>query len=162
VNLLRREGGVPARQLEWHGHNDLGKAHANAVAAWLCGCDLINTALSSFGERTRNCPLEQAVMEYISLKDSKEGMNTTSITDAIAYIDEIGIPIPENQPLVAKDAFTTKAGIHIKGIEPDERIYLPFDCRALLGRDPAFYSRTGTEGQGALAGVFYRGSCENT
>jgi len=148
VNTLRKEAGVPSAQLEWHGHNDLGKAHANAVAAWLYGCDLLNATLSSFGERTGNCPLEQAVMEYISLKNAKDGLNTKVITPAIEYMREIGIPIPTNQPLVGKDAFTTKAGIHIKGIEQDERIYMPFDSRALLDRDPGVIlnDKSGPEG----------------
>ena len=148
VNALRHEAGVPSRQLEWHGHNDLGKGHANALAAWLYGCDLLNTTLSGFGERTGNCPLEQAVFEYVSLKHTRDGMNTQAITGAVAYLKDIGIPIPSTQPIVGTDAFTTKAGIHIKGIEQDERIYMPFDSNALLGRDPGVIlnDKSGPEG----------------
>src|SRR5438270_902400 len=42
VASLRESAGIEPHQLEWHGHDDLGKVHANAVAAWLAGCVAVN------------------------------------------------------------------------------------------------------------------------
>jgi len=68
VYKINRECGVPSENLEWHGHNDFHKVHVNGIAAWLYGCNALNSTLFGFGERTGNPPLEGAVIEYIALK----------------------------------------------------------------------------------------------
>jgi len=68
IYKLNQECGVPSDRLEWHGHNDFHKVHTNAGTAWLYGCDVVNTTLFGFGERTGNPPLESAIFEYIALK----------------------------------------------------------------------------------------------
>ncbi|MDD5557316.1 MAG: histone-lysine N-methyltransferase [bacterium] len=149
---LRREAGVPAERLEWHGHNDFHKVLVNAVAGWLYGCSAANGAILGFGERTGNPPLEGLVMEYLSLRGPAPGLDTTVITRIARYFqDEIGVVIPPNYPFVGLDFNTTKAGIHADGVLKNEEIYNPFDTVRLLRR-PVRVSITDKSG---IAGIAY-------
>jgi isopropylmalate/homocitrate/citramalate synthase len=64
------------------------------------------------------------------------GMNLPLITEIADYMRSIHFPIPDNYPLVGRDAFTTKAGIHADGLRRGDRIYNIFDTERLLGRAP--------------------------
>jgi isopropylmalate/homocitrate/citramalate synthase len=136
IYKLNRECGVPGDRLEWHGHNDFHKVHANGATAWLYGCDVLNTTLFGFGERTGNPPLEAAIFEYIALKGDLSGIDTTRITELAGYMESIGLPIPENYPFAGRAFNVTRAGIHAGGLRQDERIYNIFDTETLLGRPP--------------------------
>jgi isopropylmalate/homocitrate/citramalate synthase len=136
IYKLNRECGVPGDRLEWHGHNDFHKVHANGATAWLYGCDALNTTLFGFGERTGNPPLEAAVFEYIALKGDLSGIDTTRITELAGYMESIGLPIPENYPFAGRAFNVTRAGIHAGGLRQDERIYNLFAPETLLGRPP--------------------------
>ncbi len=158
VHAMRFEAGVPTDRLEWHGHDDFNKVHANAASAWYYGCDFLNSTLCGFGERTGNPPVEAAIFEYMSLKGTKDGMNTEAITEAADYVRKIGVVIPHDKCIVGHEAFTTRAGIHAKGLDSDERIYNPFDSKSLLGRDPQILltDKSGPEGVMAYVNNFLR------
>jgi citrate (Re)-synthase len=135
VRAFVDEAGVPPAQLEWHGHNDLFKVHANSVAAWLYGCSAINATLLSTGERTGNSPLEAAVFEYLSLTGGDPRIDTRVLTEIATYMrDECGVPIPPTYPLLGSEFNVTRAGIHADGLLKDEEIYNVFDTELLLGR----------------------------
>jgi citrate (Re)-synthase len=134
---LVHEAGVPSERLEWHGHNDFHKVHINAATAWLYGCDICNTTLFGFGERTGNPPLESAIIEYIGLKGSQNGIDTQVITEAAEFFQhEMKAVIPANYPFAGAHFNVTRAGIHADGLRRDERIYNIFDTEKLLGRPP--------------------------
>lgn len=129
--------GVPSERLEWHGHNDFHKVHVNAATTWLYGCNAVNTTLFGFGERTGNPPLEGAIIEYIGLKGTNNGIDTRVITEiAEYYMENIGAEIPAFYPFVGKNFNVTRAGIHADGLSKDERIYNIFDTGKLLNRPP--------------------------
>ena len=157
IYKLNREVGVPSDRLEWHGHNDFHKVHTNGAAAWLYGCDALNATLFGFGERTGNPPLEAAVIEYIALKGQLCGIQTEVITELADYMRSIGLPIPDNYPLVGKAFNTTRAGIHAGGLRQDERIYNIFDTTRLLGRPPrvALTDKSGTDGVALWVNDFF-------
>lgn len=136
IYKLTNECGVPADQIEWHGHNDFHKVHVNAGTAWLYGANAINTTLFGFGERTGNPPLESAIFEYIALKGDLCGINTEVITELAEYMVSIGLPIPDNYPFAGRAFNTTRAGIHADGLRRDEQIYNIMDTAKLLGRPP--------------------------
>jgi len=148
IYKLNQECGVPSDRLEWHGHNDFHKVHTNAGPAWLYGCDVVNTTLFGFGERTGNPPLESAIFEYIALKGDLCGIETMAITELADYMRSIGLPIPENYPFVGRSFNTTRAGIHADGLRRDEQIYNIFDTEKLLDRPPrvAITDKSGTDG----------------
>jgi len=158
VNVMRHEAGVPANRLEWHGHDDFNKVHANAACAWYYGCDILNSTLCGFGERTGNPPMEAAVFEYIGLKGTTDGMDTKAITEAADYLRNVGMTIPANRSIVGNEAFTTRAGIHAKGLDIDERIYNPYNTKTLLGREPEILltDKSGPEGVMAYVNNYLR------
>jgi isopropylmalate/homocitrate/citramalate synthase len=138
VQVLIRECGVPKDWLEWHGHNDFHKVLANGVVAWLYGCANLNCTLMGFGERCGNPPLEGAVMEYIGLKGTTNGLDPTVITEIAAYLQkECGMPVAANYPFVGANFNVTMAGIHADGLIKDEEIYNIFDTAKILGRPMA-------------------------
>ncbi|MCK5656133.1 MAG: histone-lysine N-methyltransferase [Candidatus Aureabacteria bacterium] len=135
VEVFRKEAGVPSDLLEWHGHNDFHKVLVNSVVAWLYGCGYLNGSLLGFGERTGNCPVEGAVIEYMQLKGAADGMDTTTITHIGNYFrDEINAGVPSNYPFVGKTFNTTSAGIHADGVSKNEEIYNIFDTAKILNR----------------------------
>jgi isopropylmalate/homocitrate/citramalate synthase len=136
VYKLNQECGVPSDRLEWHGHNDFHRVHANGTTAWMYGCNALNATLFGFGERTGNPPLEGAIIDYISLKEDLCGIRTEVITEIADYMRSIHFPIPDNYPLVGRHFNTTRAGIHAGGLRQDERIYNIFDTTVLLNRPP--------------------------
>jgi citrate (Re)-synthase len=134
IYYLQREFGIPSENLEWHGHNDFHKVHANSVTAWLSGASAVNSAILGFGERTGNSPLEALAIEYASLTGSPNGMDLTAITDIANYICEIGTEIPSNYPFVGDRFNVTMAGIHADGVMKNEEIYNIFDTTKILNR----------------------------
>jgi len=157
IYKLNRELGVPSDRLEWHGHNDFHKVHANAATAWLYGCNAVNGTLFGFGERTGNPPVEGAIMEYIALKGDLCGIDTTVIRELADYMRSIGLPIPDNYPFVGKHFNTTRAGIHAGGLRRNERIYNIFDTAKLLGRPPrvAITDKSGADGVALWVNEFF-------
>ena len=149
IYALKEYAGVPAEQLEWHGHNDFYKATVNAATAWLYGCCAVNTTILGFGERTGNTPLEAMAIEYAQLFGSTNGMDLSVITKIRNYLEKYtNTIIPSNMPFVGKDFNTTKAGIHADGLLKDEEIYNIFDTNKILGRPPevTITDKTGTAG----------------
>jgi isopropylmalate/homocitrate/citramalate synthase len=156
IQAFRKDAGVPAAQLEWHGHNDFHKVLVNGTAAWLYGCGAINGALLGLGERTGNPPIEGVIIDYISLR-GQNGIDTTVITDMANYFrKEMRVHIPHNYPFVGEEFNSTKAGIHADGISKNEEIYNIFDTRTLLKRPPvvAITDKSG------LAGIAHWLNCQ--
>ena len=149
VYKMIHECGVPHDRLEWHGHNDFHKVHANAATAWLYGCNGLNSTLFGFGERTGNPPMEGAIIEYMGLKGTANGMDTRVITEIAEYYTEnIADEIPPFYPLVGKNFNVTRAGIHADGLAKYEHIYNIFNTTKLLGRSPhvAITDKSGVDG----------------
>ena len=157
IYKLNHECGVPSERLEWHGHNDFHKVHVNGATAWLYGCDVLNTTLFGFGERTGNPPMEGAIFEYISLKGDLCGIDTMVITELADYMRSIGLPIPDNYPFAGRAFNTTSAGIHAGGLRQDEQIYNIFDTGKLLGRPPriAVTDKSGADGVAHWVNEFF-------
>lgn len=146
---LRNEIGISPDRLEWHGHNDFHKVHINGASAWIYGLNALNSTLFGLGERTGNPPLEGAVMEYVALKGSLNGVNLGVVTELAQYYEKvIGTQLPSNYPFVGKDFNTTRAGIHAGGLRKFEQIYNIFDTAALLNRPPrvAITDKSGSDG----------------
>ena len=146
---LRHEIGISPDRLEWHGHNDFHKVHINGASSWIYGLNALNATLFGFGERTGNPPLEGAVMEYVALKGSLNGVNLQVVTELAQYYEkEIWTQLSSNYPFVGKDFNTTRAGIHAGGLRKFEQIYNIFDTGALLNRPPrvAITDKSGSDG----------------
>ena len=135
IHAFRHDAGVPAAQLEWHGHNDFHKTVINSTTAWLHGCASVNGTLMMTGERTGNTPIEAMIFDYIQLMGGMADIDTTVITDiTLYYRDRLGMAIPHNYPFCGSGFNVTMAGIHVDGVSKDEEIYNIFDTAKLLKR----------------------------
>lgn len=149
TSALRREAGVPAEALEFHGQNDLAAIVPNAVSAWLYGASANNGTLLGIGERSGNTPIEALVFWLIGLTGESHGIDTTVITDIAEYYErEVGDRLDARMPFVGADFNVTRAGIHADGLIKDEEIYNPFDTTGLLRRPPgvAINDKSGAAG----------------
>src|SRR6185312_2009148 len=147
-----RAAGVAGEQLEWHGHDDLGKVHANATAAWLAGCAAVNGTLGGIGERTGNEPIELAALELAGI-DPGCGLDLAALGDLPAALEAAGAPVSPRRPVIGADAFLTRAGVHIDGLlkDPDLPAVRPGPGRAHRRRCPERPLRRGRRRLGARA-----------
>src|SRR6185312_579615 len=145
-----RAAGVAGEQLEWHGHDDLGKVHANATAAWLAGCAAVNGTLGGIGERTGNEPIELAALELAGI-DPGCGLELAALGDLPAALEAAGAPVSPRRPVIGADAFLTRAGVHIDGLlkDPDLPAVRPGPGRAHRRRCPERPLRRGRRRLGA-------------
>ncbi|MEE8318241.1 MAG: hypothetical protein V3R36_01240 [Dehalococcoidales bacterium] len=144
VSTLFRESGA---QLEFHGHNDFGCAAANSMAAFRYGCKGVNAGFAGLGERTGNAALEQVLVNYIR-QYGNPGLKLDVLMEIADLIRAEVVAIPEKQPIIGSDIFTTQAGLHQTGIQrqsqaPGGLIYLPYDPRT-VGRKETELNRIGS------------------
>ncbi len=102
-------------RVDWHGHRDRGMAIANSFAAWAAGADQVHGAAIGLGERVGNTPMDLLLvnlrlMGWIDrdLSRLKDYCNLASRAT--------GVPIPDNYPVVGKDAFRTATGVHAAAV----------------------------------------------
>lgn len=118
---------VPALSLEFHGHNDLGMATANTIAALASGADCTSVTVNGLGERAGNASLEEVVMAArLSLKLDC-GVDTRqlgALSDLVAHAS--GRPLDPDKPVVGETVFRHESGIHCSGLLSDRKTYEPF------------------------------------
>lgn len=127
VGLVHRLTGMP---IEFHGHNDIGCAVANAHAAISNGATHINTSVLGLGERNGITPLEGliAVMYAADRSGTMARFRLQALPDLCRRVAELAeVAIPFNQVLVGETAFSHKAGIHTKAVYNDPRAYEVLD-----------------------------------
>ncbi|PCN50898.1 2-isopropylmalate synthase [Candidatus Geothermarchaeota archaeon ex4572_27] len=105
IRAIVDEAGLRGEWIEFHGHNDLGLAVANHLAAWLYGAAMSNCTLFGIGERAGNCPLEVMLIHYIGIRGEDGGANPRAIAKAARLMRSLGFRIPEFHPLVGENAF---------------------------------------------------------
>jgi isopropylmalate/homocitrate/citramalate synthase len=128
-----RDAGVDPENIEFHAHNDLGLAVANQLAAWLYGAAGANCTLLGIGERAGNCPLEVMAVHYAGIKSSND-INLKALSRITDLFEKMGYRTIDHYPIIGRNAFRTKAGIHVDGLMKNPEVYLPFDPMKVLGK----------------------------
>lgn len=133
---------VPGLKLEFHGHNDLGMAAANALCALEAGARAVSVTVNGLGERAGNTALEQIVMTLMQHPDLSSKVDTRAFLPLCRMVAEAaGQPIAPAQPVVGSRVFAHESGIHCHAMFRDARAYEPFapqlaghtDRRFILG-----------------------------
>jgi homocitrate synthase NifV len=126
-SLIRKINLSSDIEIEFHGHNDLGMASANAFSAVEAGASAVSVTVNGLGERSGNAPLEQvAVALYLSGKFNTS-IDTRHLMNLCAYVSEItDRPIPPDKPITGSGAFLHESGIHCAGLIKDPLSYQPF------------------------------------
>ena len=126
---------VPGIELEFHGHNDLGMANANTLAALSSGAKSVSVTVNGLGERAGNASLEELVMTLESLYNYKTRLKTTELYLVSRLVSRLtGVPVAQNKPIVGENAFTHESGIHTHGLLADTRTYEPITPE-MVGRE---------------------------
>ena len=128
TNLIRSLlNAVPEMPLEFHGHNDLGMATANALCALEAGAEAVSVTVGGLGERAGNTALEQMAMALRQHPYLNCRVDTKSLVPLCRMVaNASGQPIPPAQPVVGSRVFSHESGIHCHAMFRDTRAYEPF------------------------------------
>jgi homocitrate synthase NifV len=121
-------------ELEFHGHDDLGLATANTLAAARGGATHLSVCALGLGERAGNAALEQvavALEQTTSWRTRIDFAALQALADTVAAASHR--PIPVSQPIVGEAAFSHESGIHVSGLLRDPGTYEALSP-ALFGR----------------------------
>jgi len=116
-NLVRFVRGVVGDEVkvDWHGHKDRGLSVINSLAAAEAGADRLHGAAVGIGERVGNTPMDLLLVNMQLL-----GWIDRDLTRLPAYCrlvaETTGVPLPDNYPVVGRDAFRTATGVHAAAI----------------------------------------------
>lgn len=117
----------PNTEFEFHGHNDLGMATANTLAAIVAGANVVSCTVNGLGERCGNAPLEEVIMALEYSWSTKLDINKPrlqSVCDLIAIL--AGRKIPVSKPFSGEMCFSHESGIHTRSLMVDPLAYQPF------------------------------------
>lgn len=126
---------VPDLLIDFHGHNDMGMATANAVTAFEAGADALSVTVNGLGERAGNSPLEQVAVVLGNFSPSACDIHTSQLISVCAYVAEASKRnIPEDKPITGKIVFSHESGIHCAGLIKDPMAFQPFSPES-VGRE---------------------------
>ncbi len=123
-------------QLEFHGHNDLGMATANTVAAMETGISAVSVTVNGIGERAGNAPLEQVVMAADTLNHRSVAVDPRALMGICRFVAKAtNRPIPKDRPITGDAVFSHESGIHCAALLKNPDTYQPFSPEILGRRD---------------------------
>lgn len=117
---------------EFHPHNDMGMATANALTALMSGASGVSCTVNGLGERAGNASLEELVVAMDrSLLGGHYDLSTINMLSKLVERYS-GMSLPASKPIVGSNAFAHESGIHTRCMLKDKLAYQPFD-EALVG-----------------------------
>jgi homocitrate synthase NifV len=121
--------------LEFHGHDDLGLATANTLAALRAGCTDASVTVLGLGERAGNAALEEVAVALLRLDGVSSGIDLPALrplADLVAAA--AGRGVPPGKAIVGRDVFAHESGLHVAGLIEDAATY--------QGLDPSLFGRS--------------------
>ncbi len=124
-------------EYDFHGHNDMGMAAANGLAALESGATIVHTTVNGLGERVGITPTQimAVLMKYHMNIDAADLLLLKPLSRKV--VEYSGISSPPNYPVTGNYAFTHKSGVHVNGIISNVSTY-EFMDPALLGMQRSF------------------------
>jgi homocitrate synthase NifV len=114
-------------ELEFHGHDDLGLATANTLAAVRGGATHVSVCVLGLGERAGNAPLEEVATALAEIEGAQTSVRPQRFAELAALVSAAsGRAIPEGKAIVGSNAFTHESGIHVAGLLKDPLTYESF------------------------------------
>ena len=108
IGLVGRLKSASHTALEFHAHNDLGMATANAFTALEAGCEAVSVSVTGLGERAGNAALEELAIALKLSGKYATGIDTRKLSQLCRVVSKAAGRIIENQkPVVGKSAFHT-------------------------------------------------------
>ena len=129
---IRRLTDATDLAVEFHGHDDLGLATANTLAALRGGARHASVTVLGLGERAGNAPLEEIAVAAAQTGQFASRINIAELNDLAALVaDCAGRPIGEAKAIVGRDIFSHESGVHVSGLLKDVHAYQALDPMAL-------------------------------
>lgn len=111
-------------QYGFHGHNDLGMAAANSIAAIQGGAHAVSVTVNGLGERAGNAALEQVVMTLRHSMGTECGIDTTGFANLCTLVSRASVrPNAPDRPITGESAFLHESGIHFSGMLLNSKSY---------------------------------------
>ncbi|HSF40863.1 MAG TPA: LeuA family protein [Thermoanaerobaculia bacterium] len=102
-------------KVDWHGHKDRDLGVINALAAAEAGADRLHGTAVGIGERVGNCPIDLLLVNMQLLGWINRDLHR--LQEYCRFVADVtGVPLPDNYPVVGKDAFRTGTGVHAAAI----------------------------------------------
>jgi 2-isopropylmalate synthase len=109
-----RESGAEVG-IDWHGHRDRDLAVINSIAALEAGATRVHGAALGIGERVGNTPMDLLLVNLVLM-----GYLERDLHHLEDYCHEVSVacrvPIPDNYPVIGRDAFRTATGVHAAAV----------------------------------------------
>ena len=129
---IRRLSEATNLAIEFHGHDDLGLATANTLAALRGGARHASVTVLGLGERAGNAPLEEMAVAVAQTGQFATHVKIADLNDLAASVaDCAGRAIGEAKAIVGRDIFSHESGVHVSGLLKDARAYQALDPAAL-------------------------------
>lgn len=101
--------------IDWHGHRDRDLATTNSLAALQAGATRVHATALGIGERVGNTPMDSLLVNLTMMGYTK--YNLGALVEYCTVVSEAtGVPIPDNYPIVGRDAFRTATGVHAAAV----------------------------------------------
>ena len=114
IDAITKELDIP---LHIHCHNDYGMATANAISALESGAKCVDVTVNGLGERCGLSSMAELVTSLINLYKIYRNWNLSLIPELTELVTEFSnFKFQDNQPLIGKNAFTHKSGLHVKAV----------------------------------------------
>jgi len=115
---------VPGIAFDFHGHNDLGMATANAIAALQAGTRCVSVTVNGLGERAGNAALEETVMAARICLRRETGIDSSGLPALSEFVARAsGRPLAASKPIVGPAAYLHESGIHCSGLLADRSTF---------------------------------------
>lgn len=130
---------VPGLLIDFHGHNDLGMATANAITAHESGAEALSVTVNGLGERAGNAALEQVAVALKQISSATCDIQIRQLQSICSYVAEASKrSIPVDSPVTGVDVFSHESGIHCAGLIKNPIAFQPFSPES-IGREKESY-----------------------
>ncbi len=131
IKRVREETDLP---IEFHGHDDVGLATANTLAAVRAGATHASVTVLGLGERAGNAALEEVAVALGHVAHGRTGVDVKRLQGLAKLVASAARrKIGRAKAIVGADIFTHEFGIHVAALLKDVRTYQGLDP-ASLGR----------------------------
>ncbi len=142
----------------FHGHDDLGMATANTVAALDAGAASVDTTVNGLGERAGNASLDEVVAASrltLGLDLGVDMRHLTMLGQLVAQASRR--PLPVSKPVIGSATFLHESGIHCAALEEDRDSFELIHPREVGQPTPEFVIGKHSGTRGLMAVLARRG-----
>lgn len=129
----------PEMPICFHGHNDLGMATANTIAAFRAGADFADVTINGLGERAGNAALEEVVMALDLSFKNPIGIKTELLSKMSSTVEQLSNrKLPESKAVTGSLVLSHKSGVHTKSLIKDRKSYQIIDAKKIGVKEREF------------------------